>query len=110
MACFGSPKFDRQQALHILSADSRFPDLTPGKQLAAGNHFLAMFPEPTLKKQRLRGGENANANEPSSSGGVLVVEEEEETDDSSSSSSQLKPTHWWSRLYLPSFSSSSGSS
>lgn len=59
MACFGSPKFDRRQALHILSADSRFPDLEPGKQLAAGNHFLAMFPEEKRsKKQRgVRGGE-----------------------------------------------------
>jgi hypothetical protein len=45
MACFGSPKFDRNEALHILSADSRFPDITPGKQLLSGNHFLAIFPE-----------------------------------------------------------------
>lgn len=45
MACFGSPKFDRREALHILSADSRFPDITPGKQLPSGNHFLALFPE-----------------------------------------------------------------
>jgi OTU-like cysteine protease len=44
MACFGSPKFDRQEALHILSADSRFPDIRPGQQLPAGNHFLAVFP------------------------------------------------------------------
>jgi OTU-like cysteine protease len=44
MACFGSPKFDRQPALHILSADSRFPDIAPGRQLRAGNHFLAVFP------------------------------------------------------------------
>lgn len=44
MACFGSPRFDRNQALCILSADSRFPDLEPGQQLAAGNHFLAVFP------------------------------------------------------------------
>ena len=56
MACFGSPKFDRNQALHILSADSRFPDLTPGMQLTSGNHFLAMFPI-SKKKQRLRGGD-----------------------------------------------------
>jgi OTU-like cysteine protease len=46
MACFGSPKFDRQEALHILSADSRFPDIRPGQQLPAGNHFLAVFPVP----------------------------------------------------------------
>jgi hypothetical protein len=44
MACFGSPRFDKQQALHILSADSRFPDIRPGQQLAHGNHFLAVFP------------------------------------------------------------------
>lgn len=65
MACFGSPKFDRAPALHILSADSRFPDIKPGEQLESGNHFLAIFPEQTKsyksqaeeeKKQRIRGG------------------------------------------------------
>ena len=61
MACFGSPKFDRNQALHILSADSRFPDLAPGKQLTSGNHFLAMFPI-SQKKQRLRGGDDHHRN------------------------------------------------
>mmetsp|Transcript_22455 Transcript_22455/g.34084 ORF Transcript_22455/g.34084 Transcript_22455/m.34084 type:complete len:351 (-) Transcript_22455:175-1227(-) len=61
-ACFGSPRFDRKEALHILSADSRFPDLTPGSQLANGNHFLALIPEAmTSKRQRkkrvrVRGG------------------------------------------------------
>eukprot|EP00554_Chaetoceros_debilis_P011574 CAMPEP_0194128382 /NCGR_PEP_ID=MMETSP0150-20130528/61023_1 /TAXON_ID=122233 /ORGANISM="Chaetoceros debilis, Strain MM31A-1" /LENGTH=587 /DNA_ID=CAMNT_0038822367 /DNA_START=203 /DNA_END=1966 /DNA_ORIENTATION=- len=45
MACFGSPKFDRKEPLHILSADSRFPDLEPGQQLSSGNHFLAIFPK-----------------------------------------------------------------
>lgn len=71
MACFGSPKFDRSPALHILSADSRFPDLRPGEQLESGNHFLAIFPEPISerqkpnedeeeKKQLLRGGGNDN--------------------------------------------------
>ena len=45
IACFGSPRFDRcNTALHILSADSRFPDLKPGDQLPNGNHFLACFP------------------------------------------------------------------
>ena len=65
MACFGSPKFDRAPALHILSADSRFPDVRPGEQLESGNHFLAIFPEQTKsfkpeeeKKQRIRGGGN----------------------------------------------------
>jgi hypothetical protein len=57
MACFGSPKFDRRPALHILSADSRFPDLQPGQQLAAGNHFLAVYPRKhRIKRRRLRGG------------------------------------------------------
>lgn len=44
MACFGSPRFDNKEPLHILSADSRFPDVLPGRQLASGNHFLALFP------------------------------------------------------------------
>ena len=62
MACFGSPKFDRNEALHILSADSRFPDVLPGQQLSVGNHFLAVFPESVAedrskeKRKRVRGG------------------------------------------------------
>lgn len=44
MACFGSPKFDRREPLHILSADSRFPDVEPRKIRKVGNHFLALFP------------------------------------------------------------------
>ena len=44
MACFGSPKFDKKEPFHILSADSRFPDIAPGQQLPSGNHFLAVFP------------------------------------------------------------------
>jgi hypothetical protein len=54
MACFGSPKFDQRKALHLLSADSRFPDLEPGQQMSSGNHFLAVFP--MLVKKRIRGG------------------------------------------------------
>ena len=46
MACFGSPRFDRREPLHILSADSRFPDVQAGRQLDTGNHFLALFPDP----------------------------------------------------------------
>lgn len=61
MACFGSPRFDRKRALHILSADSRFPDLQPGNQLAAGNHFLAVFPH-KIKRRRLRGGGEVDTN------------------------------------------------
>lgn len=45
MACFGSPKFDSREPLHILSADCRFPDLDPGQQASAGNHFMALFPD-----------------------------------------------------------------
>lgn len=61
MACFGSPKFDRREPLHILSADSRFPDVAPGKQLDSGNHFLAVFPttnhrRPVHRKAGVRGG------------------------------------------------------
>lgn len=52
MACFGSPKFDRKAPLHILSADSRFPDVDPKRVRKAGNHFLALFPvSPTLLQQ-----------------------------------------------------------
>jgi len=44
LATFGSPKFDSKEPLHILSADSRFPDVDPKCTLKDGNHFLAMFP------------------------------------------------------------------
>ena len=44
MACFGSPKFDRKEPLHILSADSRFPDVEPRRVRKMGNHFLALHP------------------------------------------------------------------
>lgn len=62
MACFGSPKFDKKEPFHILSADSRFPDVAVGKQLPSGNHFLAVFPVPEqqaaldewIKKERKR--------------------------------------------------------
>lgn len=67
MACFGSPRFDRREALHILSADSRFPDLRPGEQLAAGNHFLAVFPRRQPRRGSLRGGDDSEEKESSSS-------------------------------------------
>jgi hypothetical protein len=44
MACFGSPKYDNKEPIHILSADCRFPDLKPGQEASNGNHFLAIFP------------------------------------------------------------------
>lgn len=53
MACFGSPAFDNADALHVLSADARFPDVEPGNQLPSGNHFMSIFP---LPRQQLRGG------------------------------------------------------
>ena len=57
MACFGSPRYDRREALHILSADSRFPDVLPGRQLESGNHFLAIFPIEVSAKRKVRGGD-----------------------------------------------------
>ncbi|KAL3800632.1 hypothetical protein HJC23_006094 [Cyclotella cryptica] len=56
MACFGSPKFDRREPLHILSADSRFPDVDPRKIRKVGNHFLALFPM-DLEEGRVHRGE-----------------------------------------------------
>mmetsp|Transcript_6496 Transcript_6496/g.20280 ORF Transcript_6496/g.20280 Transcript_6496/m.20280 type:complete len:355 (-) Transcript_6496:179-1243(-) len=44
IAEFGSPRFDRRHApLHILSCDSRFPNLVPEQMLDQGNHFLLLF-------------------------------------------------------------------
>ena len=55
LACFGSPKFDSKEPLHILSADSRFPNISPGKQLKSGNHFLALFiPSPYQQRTKQR--------------------------------------------------------
>ncbi|KAL3917762.1 MAG: hypothetical protein SGILL_004557 [Bacillariaceae sp.] len=90
MACFGSPKYDKRPPLHILSADSRFPDVQPGKHLASGNHFLAIFPEQirrrqeSEKKQRIRGGDNRRR-------GRGVAEEEEEEEE--------EPSGFWSRIW-----------
>lgn len=60
MCCFGSPRFDSQEPIHILSADSRFPDINPGRHLRAGNHFLSVFPVRcsvfSQKPRRVRGG------------------------------------------------------
>jgi len=67
IACFGSPKFDRANAaVHILSADSRFPDLKPGDQLPNGNHFLALFPVDTGGDRKTRN--NLRSSSGSSSG------------------------------------------
>mmetsp|Transcript_29509 Transcript_29509/g.53537 ORF Transcript_29509/g.53537 Transcript_29509/m.53537 type:complete len:480 (-) Transcript_29509:148-1587(-) len=56
MACFGSPKFDRREPLHILSADSRFPDIEPRRIRKVGNHFLALFPVTSLNDVGVAGG------------------------------------------------------
>jgi hypothetical protein len=88
MATFGSPKYDSKTPLHILSADSRFPDVSPNIIKANGNHFMAIFPVSTMiqyvnmsqinnhnemgsssgseqQKRRavIRGGDASNANE-----------------------------------------------
>lgn len=45
MACFGSPKFDGNGCINVLSCDCRFPDLgSPGRKgVKQGNHFMSMF-------------------------------------------------------------------
>mmetsp|Transcript_33638 Transcript_33638/g.37186 ORF Transcript_33638/g.37186 Transcript_33638/m.37186 type:complete len:407 (-) Transcript_33638:14-1234(-) len=112
MACFGSPKFDKNEALHILSADSRFPDVTPGKQEARGNHFLAIFPEEEVealsrrKKKRkiLRGGGVNNNNNkegiinPSRQDKVSTATTAAPSSSSSSSSSSDKIISSWYKL------------
>ena len=50
MATFGSPKYDTKTPLHILSADSRFPDVSPNSLKANGNHFMAIFPVSTMRQ------------------------------------------------------------
>ena len=50
MATFGSPKYDGNTPLHILSADSRFPDVPPECILENGNHFMALFPVDIMSK------------------------------------------------------------
>ena len=50
MATFGSPKYDSKTPLHILSADSRFPDVSPNSLKANGNHFMAIFPVSTMRQ------------------------------------------------------------
>ena len=42
----GSPKFDDKEALHILSAGGRFPDISAGDQMNKPSHFLAVLPQP----------------------------------------------------------------
>ncbi|KAL3774383.1 hypothetical protein ACHAW5_007943 [Stephanodiscus triporus] len=88
MATFGSPKYDSNVPLHILSADSRFPDITPESIRENGNHFMAIFPVNTMRKhvnitrdefhserkRRVRGGAASN-NDDFHSGRVMSWEE-----------------------------------
>jgi hypothetical protein len=107
MACFGSPKFDKETPLHILSVDSRFPDISPGKQLSSGNHFMAIFPHDNndvaskkkkkkKKKTRIRGGAGCSKKWEEEygmeqEGDVEDVEEEYDSDD--------EPRGWWGRFW-----------
>jgi hypothetical protein len=50
MATFGSPKYDAKVPLHILSADSRFPDVSPEIARENGNHFMAIFPVSAMRE------------------------------------------------------------
>jgi len=50
MATFGSPKYDTKVPLHILSADSRFPDVSPEIARENGNHFMAIFPVSAMRE------------------------------------------------------------
>lgn len=61
MACFGSPRYDRREPLHILSADSRFPDVEPKRIRRVGNHFLALFP--VTNKKGVGGGKGGGLNQ-----------------------------------------------
>jgi hypothetical protein len=95
MACFGSPRFDRRQPLHILSADSRFPDVQPGQQLAAGNHFLAVFPQKRKRGKRLRGGAGLAK---SSARGKHDDDQEEEYDGDDEELALSRLVRWWQNL------------
>eukprot|EP00978_Attheya_sp_CCMP212_P026812 scaffold88888_cov55-Attheya_sp.AAC.2 len=91
MACFGSPKFDRREPLHILSADSRFPDISPGKQLNSGNHFLAMFPvssgtiKNNMQRHHVRGG----------AGKSSFLRPNNDKDDKGAASDGFPRPRWW---------------
>jgi OTU-like cysteine protease len=109
MACFGSPRFDRKQPLHILSADSRFPDLEPGQQLAAGNHFLAVFPivdrsntvnNVDKRRKRIRGGARRSKKQPKNTDDV-DGESNMDDEDSDCHSHAQGPWRWlnlWRRF------------
>ncbi|KAL7447287.1 hypothetical protein ACHAXM_010883 [Skeletonema potamos] len=71
MACFGSPRYDRREPLHILSADSRFPDVEPKRIRRVGNHFLALFP--VTKSYGVGGGLNQFRNHALLRGGSRIV-------------------------------------
>ena len=101
MACFGSPKYDRHEPLHILSADSRFPDIDPGNHLPVGNHFLAVFPEPVQRSNSKRMDEEQEEEEEDDdeiSGGLLRGGYD---DGSSSPGHRLiwRLMDWWDRWW-----------
>ena len=50
MATFGSPKYDSKMPIHILLADSRFPDIALELIRQNGNHFMVIFPVNTMRK------------------------------------------------------------
>jgi OTU-like cysteine protease len=54
MAYWGSPKFETKEPFHILSADPRFPELTPGEQNPSGSHFMAAFLVPEQEAEYLK--------------------------------------------------------
>lgn len=90
MATFGSPRYDSKVPLHILSADSRFPDITPESIRENGNHFMAIFPVNAMRKhvnitreefhserkRRVRGGAASNNNNDDFHSGRVVSWEE----------------------------------
>lgn len=124
MACFGSPRFDRNPALHILSADSRFPDIRPGQQLPAGNHFLAVFPvEPNSeddgdneedsddeggflfnrqRRKRLRGGDSTSTGDATTglvSNADSDLQRETQPNRSILERTSSKLFEWWSETF-----------
>jgi OTU-like cysteine protease len=61
LARFGSPRYESKTPLHILSADSRFPDIEPGQHMLQGNHFLSLFP---CDEQRARAQSDFRSSKP----------------------------------------------
>lgn len=94
MATFGSPKYDSKVPLHILSADSRFPDVSPEVMKTSGNHFMAIFPVNTMRRhvnitheefnsqrkhRSVRGGGDASSIDGCHDERIMLAEELEES-------------------------------